>query len=172
MASTMTGSRHFVAGPWRSYGPGGYRPHRDPRVRSPWRRGLPAPYMLPAGVAALLALGTVAAGLHGRLYATGVLICCAVVVGALAPVTEPTAAAPLALIGWLTAIGFSRPPYADLRPTGPVAEHAAIAIAASALVGAVLGVLYRWAAGRFTLVGMGASIDEGRMASTGPGEPG
>ena len=37
--------------------------------------------MLPAGFAALLAVGTVAAGLHGRLDATGVLICCAVVVG-------------------------------------------------------------------------------------------
>ena len=107
-----------MAGPWRSYGPGGYGPHRDPRARSPWRRGLPAPYVLPAGFAALLAVGTVAAGLHGRLDATGVLICCAVVVGALAPVAEPTAAAPLAVIGWLTAVGFSRPPYADLRLTG------------------------------------------------------
>src|ERR1700722_11699630 len=136
MASTMTGSRHFVAGPWRSYGPGGYRPHRDPRVRSPWRRGLPAPYMLPAGFAALLAIGTVAAGLHGRLDATGVLICCAVVVGALAPVSEPTAAAPLAVIGWLTVVGFSRPPYADLRLTGAVASRAAITLAAIAFVAA------------------------------------
>jgi two-component system, OmpR family, sensor histidine kinase KdpD len=136
------------------------------------RRGLAAPFALPLGFAALLAVGTVAAALGGRLPATGVLVACAVVAGVMAFVAEPLAAAPLALIGWLTAIGFSRPPYADLRPTGPVAEHAAIAIAASALVGAVLGVLYRWAAGRFTLVGMGASIDEGSMASTGPGEPG
>ena len=79
--------------------------------------------MLPAGFAALLAVGTVAAALHGRLDATGVLICCAVVVGALAPVAEPTAAAPLAIIGWLTAVGFSRPPYADLRLTGAVASR-------------------------------------------------
>ena len=124
-----------MAGTWRSYGPHGYGPHRDPRARSPWRRGLPAPYVLPAGFAALLAVGTVAAGLHGRLDATGVLICCAVVVGALAPVSEPTAAAPLAVIGWLTAVGFSRPPYADLRLTGTVASRAAITLAVVAVVG-------------------------------------
>ncbi|HEY1915953.1 MAG TPA: DUF4118 domain-containing protein [Streptosporangiaceae bacterium] len=136
------------------------------------RRGLAAPFALPLGFALLLGTGTVAAALGGRLPATGVLIACAVIAGVMAFVAEPFAAAPLALIGWLTAIGFSRPPYADLRPTGPVAEHAAIAIAAGALAGAALGVLYRWAAGRFTLVGMGASIEEGSMASTGPGEPG
>jgi two-component system, OmpR family, sensor histidine kinase KdpD len=136
------------------------------------RRGLAAPFALPLGFAALLALGTVAAALGGRLPATGVLIACAVIAGVMAFVAEPLAAAPLALIGWLTAIGFSRPPYADLRPTGPVAEHAAIAIAASALAGAALGVLYRWAAGRFTLVGMGASTEADSPISTGPGDPG
>ena len=99
-----------MAGPRPSYALRGYGPHRDPRVRSPWRRGLPAPYVLPAGFAALLAVGTIAAALHGRLDATGVLICCAVVVGALAPVSEPTAAAPLAVIGWLTAVGFPARP--------------------------------------------------------------
>ena len=115
--------------------------------RSPWRRGLPAPYVLPAGFAALLAVGTVAAGLHGRLDATGVLICCAVVVGALAPVSEPTAAAPLAVIGWLTAVGFSRPPYADLRLTGTVASRAAITLAVVAVAGAVAGAVVRqWSA--------------------------
>jgi two-component system sensor histidine kinase KdpD len=128
------------------------------------RRGLAAPFALPLGFAMLLAVGTVAAALGGRFPATGVLIACAVVAGVTAFVAEPLAAPVLALIGWLTAIGFSRPPYAQLRPTGPVAWHAAIAIAASALAAAGLGVLYRWCAGRFTLVGMGASIDAG-----GPG---
>jgi two-component system sensor histidine kinase KdpD len=136
-----------VAGAWRSYKPYGYGSHRDPQSRSPWRRGLPAPYVLPAGFAALLAVGTVAAGLHGRLDATGVLICCAVVVGALAPVSEPTAAAPLAVIGWLTVVGFSRPPYADLRLTGAVASRAAITLAAIAVVAAVAGgVVRQWSA--------------------------
>src|SRR3984957_15129012 len=131
MASTMTGSRHFVSGPWRSYRLRDYGPHRDPRVRSPWRRGLPAPYVLPAGFAALLAVGTVAAGLHGRLDAIGVLVCCAVVVGALAPVAEPTAAAPLA----------------GIRLTGAVASQAAITLAATAVAGAFAGAVVRqWSA--------------------------
>jgi len=147
MASTMTGRRHSVAGTWPGRGPHGYGPHTDPRARPPWRRGLPAPYVLPAGFAALLAVGTVAAGLHGRLDATGVLICCAVVVGALAPVSEPTAAAPLAVIGWLTVVGFSRPPYAELRLTGTVASLAAIVLAVVAVVGAVAGAVVReWSA--------------------------
>jgi two-component system sensor histidine kinase KdpD len=147
MASTMTGRRHSVAGTWPGRGPHSYGPHTDPRARPPWRRGLPAPYVLPAGFAALLAIGTVAAGLHGRLDATGVLICCAVVVGALAPVSEPTAAAPLAVIGWLTVVGFSRPPYADLRLTGTVASRAAIVLAVVAVAGAVAGAVVRqWSA--------------------------
>jgi len=122
-----------VAEARRSYRPHGYGPHGDARSRPPWRRGLPAPYVLPAGFAALLAVGTVAAALHGRLDSTGVLICCAVVVGALSPVAEPTAAAPLGLIAWLTVVGFSRPPYADLRLTGAVSERAAVTLALSAL---------------------------------------
>ena len=47
-----------------------------------WQRGIPAPYALPVGFAAFLAVGTVAAALHGRLDATGVLIACTVVAGA------------------------------------------------------------------------------------------
>ena len=42
---------------------------------------VPAPYALPVGFAMFLAVGTVAAGLHGRLPATGVLIACAAVAG-------------------------------------------------------------------------------------------
>src|ERR1700722_12849633 len=110
-------------------------------------RGIPAPYALPVGFAALLAIGTVAAALHGRLNATGVLICCAVVVGALAPAAEPTAAAPLGLIGWLTVVGFSRPPYADLRLTGAVAERAAITLAVTAIAATIAGAVVRqWSA--------------------------
>jgi two-component system, OmpR family, sensor histidine kinase KdpD len=136
-------------------------------------RGLTAPFALPAGFAVLLALGTVAAALGGKLSGTGVLIGCAVVVGVMSFVSEPIASPVLALIGWLTAIGFSRPPYADLRPTGPFAGHAAIAVAATAVAAGGLGALYRWSAGRFTLVGMGASTDAGRGDwATAAGDPG
>ncbi len=116
---------------------------------------LPAPFALPAGFAAFLAVGTVAAALHGRLSATGVLIACAVVAGVLSFAAEPVASIVLAGIGWLTAVGFSQPPYAQLRPTGPAAVHAAIAIGASALAGAGLGLVFRWYFRRLTLVSMG-----------------
>jgi two-component system sensor histidine kinase KdpD len=104
--------------------------------------------VLPAGFAALLAVGTVAAALGGRLGATGVLIACSVVVGVLAALAEPTAAIPLGVIGWLTAVGFSRPPYADLRLTGIVAERAAVTLAAVALGAAVAGAAFRWRSAR------------------------
>ena len=121
--------------------------YRPPRLQ--------APFALPAGFAAFLAVGTVAAALHGRLSATGVLIACAAVAGVLSFAAEPVASIVLAGIGWLTAVGFSRPPYAQLRPTGPAAVHAAIVIGASALAGAGLGLVFRWYFGRLTLVSMG-----------------
>jgi two-component system sensor histidine kinase KdpD len=118
---------------------------------APWRGGFPAPYALPAGFAGLLAVGTVAAALGGRLGATGVLAACAVVTGVLAAVAEPVAAVPLALIGWLTVTGFSRPPYADLRLSGTFATRAALTLAAAALVAAAAGAAFRSLAGRVTL---------------------
>jgi two-component system, OmpR family, sensor histidine kinase KdpD len=130
---------------------------------------LEAPFALPVGFAAFLTVGTVAAGLHGRLSAAGVLIACAVVAGVMSFATVPIAAIPLAAIGWLTAIGFSRPPYAQLRPTGTAAADAAILIGASALAGACLGLLFRWYARRLTLVSMGTFTGQrvGRSASRG-----
>jgi two-component system sensor histidine kinase KdpD len=119
------------------------------------RSGLAAQFALVTGFGALFALGTVAAGLHGRLTATAVLILCAMIVGVMSFIAEPAAALPLGVIGWLTAVGFSRAPYADLRPTGPLAAHAAIAIGVSAVAGAGLGLVFRWSASRFTLVVVG-----------------
>src|SRR5256885_1867685 len=85
------------------------------------RRALAAPYALVTGFAALFAVGTAAAGLHGRLSATGVLILAAAVVGVMSFAGEPFAALPMGVIGWLTTVGFSRPPYAELHPAGPLA---------------------------------------------------
>ena len=137
---------------WRGARPPLWR--RDPPRHHPWHGGLPAPYVLPAGFAALLAVGTVAAALGGRLGATGVLIACAVVVGVLAAVAQPAAAVPLGVIGWLTVTGFSRPPYADLHLTGLVAERAAITLTVTALAAAVAGGAFRWRAARGTLEGV------------------
>ena len=125
--------------------------HRHAARRRPRRRGLSAPYALPTGFAALFAVGTIAAALNGRLPATGVLIICAVIVTVMSALSEPTAAVPLGVIGWLTVIGFSRPPYADLQPTGATAAHAAITMAACALAGASAGWLFRYWPARVTL---------------------
>src|SRR5271154_2826042 len=121
----------------------------------PPQRGIPAPYALPVGFAAFLAVGTVAAALHGRLDATGVLIACAVGGGAVPPLAGPGAGVPLAGIGWLTVAGCSRPPYAQLRPTGPAAAHAAIVVGVTAVSCAVLGLVFRSYLRRLTLVSMG-----------------
>ena len=115
------------------------------------RQGLSAPYALPAGFAALFALGTIAAALNGRLPAIGVLVVSAVIVTVISAVSEVNAAVPLAVIGWLTVIGFSRPPYADLRPTGALAADAAITMAACALAGAVAGWMFRYWQAQVTL---------------------
>ena len=128
---------------------------------------MPAPYALPAGFAMFLAVGTVAAALHGRLPATGVLIACAAVAGVTSFAAEPVASVLLAGIGWLTVVGFSRPPYAQLRPSGPAAAHAAVVIAASALAGVGLGVVFRWYCRRLRLVSMGTytGMQTGRSAA-------
>src|ERR1035438_4357125 len=131
------------------------------------QRPMPAPYALPVSFAMYLAVGTVAAGLHGRLGATGVLVACAAVAAVMSFAADPIASVLLAGIGWLTTAGFSRPPYAQLRPTGPAAAHAAIVIGASALAGVCLGLLFRRYARRLTLVSMGShtSPRAGRSAA-------
>ncbi|HEX4255304.1 MAG TPA: DUF4118 domain-containing protein, partial [Streptosporangiaceae bacterium] len=123
------------------------------------RSGIPAPYALPAGFAALFLLGTVTAALDGRLPALGVLIAAAILAGLTALLAEPLAALPLGVIGWLTVIGFSRPPYADLRPTGGLATDAAITLTASVAGGALAGMVFRALARRFTLEDVDASTD-------------
>jgi two-component system, OmpR family, sensor histidine kinase KdpD len=149
MTLRMTGSKHLMTSARRLGTPPAWQ--RAQSRRASWQGGLPAPYALPGGFAALLAIGTVTAALGGRLGATGVLVACAVVVGGLAAVAQPTAAVPLAFIGWLTVTGFSRPPYADLRLTGFVAERAAVTLAAAALLAAACGAAFRWRAARGTL---------------------
>src|SRR5580658_241460 len=118
-------------------------------------RTIPAPYALPVSFAMYLAVGTVAAALHGHLPATGVLIACAAIAGVTSFAADPAAFVLLAGIGWLTTVGFSRPPYAQLHLTGTIATRAAIVIGASALGGACVGLVFRWLARRLTLVSMG-----------------
>ena len=114
-------------------------------------RGLAAHFALPAGFTALLVTGALAAGLGGRLPATGVLIIAAAVVLSISAVSEPLVAPVLGVIGWLTVAGFSRPPYAQLRMTGPVAARAAVVMAGCVLAGAGTGLMVRWLVSSFRL---------------------
>jgi two-component system, OmpR family, sensor histidine kinase KdpD len=134
-------------------------------TRGKGRRGVPAPYALPAAFAALFAVGTVAAALNGRLPGTGVLTAAAIVVGVTALIAEPLASVPLGAIGWLTVAGFSRPPYADLRPTGAAAADAALVIGVTALGCGALGVLFRWLAARATLGYVSTGVNEDRQSA-------
>jgi len=130
-------------------------------------RTIPAVYALPAGFGAFLAVGTVAAGLGGRMPGIAVLIACAIITGVLAASSEPLAAVPLAALGWLTVAGFSRPPYSQLRLTGSLAETAAITMGITAISGACLGAGMRWQLRRFTLVDMGFRAASLRAAGSG-----
>jgi two-component system sensor histidine kinase KdpD len=119
------------------------------------------------GFGALFVIGTFAAGLHGRFSAAGVLIAAAAVVGVMSFVGEMLAAVPLGVIGWLTAVGFSGPPYAELRPSGPLAAHAAVVMAVSVLAGAAGGQLCRWWAARYILVTVVRPLLSGRRDGNG-----
>ncbi len=140
--------------------------------RSP--RGLAAHVALPAGFTGLLLTGALAAGLGGRLPATGVLILAAAVVLAISVVAEPLVAPVLGVIGWLTVAGFSHPPYAQLRMTGPVAVRAAVTMAICVLAGAGIGLMVRWLASSFRLGivhvrgGRPEGGDAGRSGITAP----
>jgi two-component system, OmpR family, sensor histidine kinase KdpD len=117
----------------------------------PRRRGLAAPLALPAGFAALLVVGALAAGTGGRVSAPWVLLLAAVIVTAGSFLAEPAVAPLLGAIGWLTVVGFSRAPYAQLHPTGPVAARAAITLGACCLAGVAVGAGVRRLASSFTL---------------------
>src|SRR5580704_1976169 len=130
------------------------------------RRGLAAPLALPAGFAALLAVGALAAATGGRVDATGVLVLAAVIVTAGSFVAEPAVAPLLGAIGWLTVVGFSRAPYAQLHPTGALAARAVIVIGAGTLIGVGTGALMRRIGSSFTL--WIVDVPEGRWPPADP----
>jgi signal transduction histidine kinase len=127
------------------------QPSGQEMTAQPRRRGLAAPLALPAGFAALLVVGAAAAGTGGRIDAAWVLILAAVAVTAGSFVAELAVAPLLGAIGWLTVVGFSRAPYAQLHPTGPAAVRAAVTMGACVLAGAGAGALVRRVALSFTL---------------------
>ncbi len=136
------------------------------------RRGIAAPLALPAGFAALLAVGAVAAGSGGWLSAGWVLVLAAVIVAAGSAVSEPPVAPVLGAIGWLTVVGFSRAPYAQLHPAGRGALQAALIMAACTLGGIVTGSLMRRLALSYTLWIVDASGEQQPADDALAGRPG
>ena len=137
-------------------------------MRSSRQRGFAAPFALVTGFGLLFALGTVTAALHGWVSPTVVLVVSAAVVTVLSFASEPLAAIPLGLVGWLCAVGFSHPPYGQLRVTGPFAGRSAIVMGACVLAAGGLGLLLRQSADRHILEGVGS--DAGLPgAGTAPG---
>lgn len=127
-----------------------------------------APLALPAGFAALLLVGAVAAGSGGAVSAGWVLALAAAVVALGSAVAEPPAAAVLGVIGWLTVVGFSRAPYAHLQPTSPLAGRAALVLAACTVVGFLTGAVVRRLAASVTLwvvevSGDAPALDDGNV---------
>jgi two-component system, OmpR family, sensor histidine kinase KdpD len=135
------------------------------------RRGLAAPLALPAGFGALLVVGALAAATGGGIDATWVLILAAIIVAAGSLVAEPAVAPLLGAIGWLTVVGFSRAPYAQLHVTGAVAVRAAIVMCACCVAGAAAGAGVRRIASSFTLWIVDVS-DDGRPPREAAGSPG
>ncbi|HEY6277562.1 MAG TPA: DUF4118 domain-containing protein [Streptosporangiaceae bacterium] len=115
------------------------------------RRGLPAHVALPVGFAALLAIGATAAATHGGVGATAVLVLAAITVTVVAAAAEPLAAPVIGVIGWFTAAGFSRAPYAQLRLTDQAGLRGAVVIGGCTLLGAVTGALVRALGSSFRL---------------------
>ena len=139
-------------------------------MNSSRQRGLAAPFALVTGFGALFALGTVAAGLHGKVSPTALLIVAAAVVTVLSFVAEPIAAIPLAFVGWLSAVGFSHAPYGQLRLTGPFAGRSAVVMAVCALAAGGLGLLLRRSVDRPILEGVGSDIAR-QGTGAAPGRP-
>ncbi len=112
-------------------------------TRTSTRYLVPAPFALPVASTALLVLGAATANAAGRIDAHALLVGCALIVAATSVVAEPVTAAPVAVIAWLTAIGFSGPPYADLHFAGSFPLLAAEVLAPTALVGAAAATAVR-----------------------------
>jgi two-component system sensor histidine kinase KdpD len=115
------------------------------------RRTVGAPYALPAGCAALLLTGAIAAATHGRVSAGWVLLLAALVVGGTALFAEPGVALFVTVAAWFTTAGFSAPPYAQLHVTWFSGARAALILTGASLAGLAIGAGMRWWSASYTL---------------------
>ena len=101
-----------------------------PRRRVP--QPLDAAFTLPGALAGMLLIGAVAAS--GRVGGVAVLVLTCLLVGAIALISEPLTALPLAAIGWFTVAGFGRPPYGELHLSGTAPAGIIVTAAAGSAV--------------------------------------
>src|ERR1700741_3448138 len=100
----------------------------QPEAPTQRRRGPGAPPAPPPRLSALPVGGGGAARNPGAVPGGWVLGLAAGIVLAVSAVAEPVVAPVLGAIAWLTVIGFSRPPYAQLQLTGTHAAEAALVL--------------------------------------------
>lgn len=144
-----------------------------------WSRDpVPAPLALPCAAAVLLAVGALAAEAGGAVSAGDVLVLVAAVVGLTAAVVTPGTSLLLAADGWLTAVAFAGPPYAELRAgaVGALGARAAVVLAAVTGLGLTAGALARgrrsWPGAERTLDAVYAEpASGGPSSSAGGGAP-
>jgi hypothetical protein len=113
-----------------------------PRTARRARAECPAFVVLPIAGTALSLTGALAAVTHGAITPTALIVLTAVVVLGTASIGDRPSVVLVMPAAYFTAIGFTRPPYAELRG-GPQAWRAAVIIAACAAGGLVLGHLVR-----------------------------
>jgi two-component system sensor histidine kinase KdpD len=115
------------------------------------RRTVAAPYALPAGFAAMLVIGAIAAATRGSLSAGWVLVLTGVVVAVVAAIAEAGAALFVTLAAWFVVAGFSAPPYAQLKLTWTSGSRTAIVVSCCCLAGFAVGMGVRRLSSSFTL---------------------
>jgi two-component system sensor histidine kinase KdpD len=91
----------------------------------------------------LLALGALAAALHGGLGAAGVLVGAAAISGTVTALSEARSAPLVAGVAWLVVTGFSRAPYGTLHTDPHRAAVVALTVGGSSLAGAAAGAFGR-----------------------------
>lgn len=97
---------------------------------------LPAHIGLAVGASLLLCAGATASALDGRMSGTQVAVVCGALVLLVGVTSSAAATAALAVIGWMTAASFARPPYGALHPTRGQAVFSAEVMAVAAVIGA------------------------------------
>ena len=97
---------------------------------------LPAHIGLAVGASLLLCAGAIASALNGRMSGPQIAVACGVIVLVVGLTTSAAATIALAVIGWMTAASFARPPYGALHPTPGQAALSAAVMASAAAIGA------------------------------------